>query len=67
MCWALVRSIEVSEKRTLYSFAHLKKITGHKRSDLRVVSTGKPLPDKFIRSYAIVQTPGFIKARYSNK
>jgi hypothetical protein len=48
---------------TRYRFAELQKIPGRrKRKDLIVVSTKKPLPNEFIRSYALVPTPSFLKS-----
>jgi len=32
------------------------------RKDLTVVSTKRPLPNDFIKSYALVQTPSFLQS-----
>ncbi|OOP56674.1 MAG: hypothetical protein AYP45_07820 [Candidatus Brocadia carolinensis] len=58
--WAIAVSIEVSTTGTRYSFASLRPLSGRRRSDLTVQSSGAPLPDDFIRSYAIVRTPDFL-------
>ena len=58
--WAVARDITIGESTTDYQFAHLAPLRGHRRSDLVVASTGAPLPDEFIRSYAIVRTPDFL-------
>ncbi len=59
--WALARAIEVDETGTTYTFSNLTPITaGFRRNDLTVKSSGARLPDDFIRSYAIVETPPFL-------
>jgi hypothetical protein len=58
--WAIATDIKVDEVGTTYRFSKLRPITGHFRSDLTLVNTGKPLPNNFIRSYALVQTPKFL-------
>lgn len=63
--WAVAREIAVEEGNdsgpiTRYRFADLHKLRSRERKDLTVLSTGKPLPNTFIRSYAIVQTPDFL-------
>jgi hypothetical protein len=58
--WAVARDIIVGQSTTDYQFAYLAPLRGRRRSDLVVASTGAPLPDGFIRSYAIVRTPDFL-------
>jgi len=58
--WAVARDITVGESTTDYQFAHLTALQRRRRSDLIVASTGAPLPDEFIRSYAIIRTPDFL-------
>jgi hypothetical protein len=58
--WAVARNITIGQSTTDYQFAHLAPLHGRRRSDLVVVSTGAPLPDEFIRSYAIVRTADFL-------
>jgi hypothetical protein len=58
--WAVARDITIGQSTTDYQFAHLAPLHGRRRSDLVVASTGAPLPDEFIRSYAIVRTPDFL-------
>ncbi|WP_437497542.1 HNH endonuclease [Sorangium sp. So ce1099] len=62
--WALARDIVVHESTTEYRFAKLRRLRGHRRSDLTLDSTGGPLPDSFIRSYAIVRTPPFLRRAF---
>ncbi len=60
--WGIARSIKVNaaSKQTVYRFSHLMPVQARHRHDLVVASTGRPLPDNFIRSYAIVRTPSFL-------
>ena len=64
--WAVAREIVAGEedgKRvTRYRFSNLQRIPGRtrQRNDLTVISTGRPLPNEFIRSYSLVQTPDFL-------
>jgi hypothetical protein len=58
--WALARAIEVDDAGTTYTFSHLTPVAGFRRSDLTVRSSRSRLPDNFIRSYAIVETPAFL-------
>jgi hypothetical protein len=58
--WAVAREITVNEETTDYRFVNLLPIRGFRRSDLMVDSTASPLPDNFIRSYAVVRTPSFL-------
>ncbi len=58
--WANASSIEVLPSGTRYSFSELHPLSGHRRSDLTVDSSDKPLPNDFIRSYVIVRTPAFL-------
>ena len=60
--WAEAASIELGDGSTTYTFRNLQEIKGRRRrSSLTVESTGAPLPDNFIRSYALVRTPTFLK------
>lgn len=61
--WALTRKIILHDFTTEYQFADLRPLSGYRRSDLVVESTGAPLPDRFIRSYALVRTPDFLFAQ----
>jgi len=54
-------SIELDNASTTYAFRNLQEIIGRRRSNLTVESTGAPLSDDFIRSYALVRTPSFLK------
>jgi hypothetical protein len=58
--WAIATEILVNEDGTSYRFAHLCPIKGCHRNDLTLVNTGKPPPNNFIRSYALVKTPKFL-------
>jgi hypothetical protein len=58
--WAVATDIEVDDTGTNYRFAHLCPIHGRHRNDLTVEKSGRPLPNNFIRSYALVQTPKFL-------
>jgi hypothetical protein len=64
--WAVARDITIGESTTDYRFAHLTPLAGRRRSDLVVASSGAPLPDEFIRSYAIVRTPDFLSEAAHN-
>lgn len=61
--WAIAREITLHKFTTEYRFADLRPLHGYWRSDLMVESTGSPLPNEFIRSYALVRTPGFLSAK----
>jgi hypothetical protein len=67
--WAVLSDVVVDDgdpgqgigPSTTYSLAQLAPITPSKRlSDLRLLSSGKPLSDSFIRPYAICHTPSFV-------
>jgi hypothetical protein len=58
--WAVAHDITIGQSTTDYQFSQLVPLHGRRRSDLIVASTGAPLPDEFIRSYAIVRTPDFL-------
>jgi len=58
--WALARSIKVDDAGTTFTFGNLRHLKGFRRSDLTVASSRAPLPDNFIRSYSIIETPGFL-------
>jgi hypothetical protein len=58
--WAIATEIIVNEVGTNYRFTHLSPIKGRHRNDLTLENTGKPLPNTFIRSYALVKTPKFL-------
>jgi hypothetical protein len=58
--WAIAADITVHESTTEYRFRNLTPIRGYRRRDLIVESTGAALPNEFIRSYALVRTPGFL-------
>ncbi len=66
--WAIAEEIVVLEEDdksvTRYRFSNLQRIPGRtrQRNDLTVISTGKPLPNDFIRSYSLVKTPDFLLA-----
>lgn len=61
--WAIAEEIKVdpAKKTTDYHFSNLQEIHGRQRNDLTVLSTGEPLPNNFIRSYALVKTPDFLR------
>jgi hypothetical protein len=70
--WAVAREIvvetDVDDKRvTRYRFADLHRIPGRQRErkDLTVLKTKSSLPNNFIRSYVLVETPGFLQPRRS--
>jgi hypothetical protein len=62
--WAVARDIKLSSDSTTYRFTDLQKIFGrHQRSDLILMNTNKHLTNDFIRSYALVRTPPFLRNR----
>ncbi|MFA5192851.1 MAG: HNH endonuclease [Verrucomicrobiia bacterium] len=65
--WAVAREITLYESSTEYQFADLQPFPEkrYRRSNLVVRSTGAPLPDTFIKSYALVQTPPFLSEENS--
>lgn len=63
--WAVATDIKVDKTTTTYRFANLRPLQGYRRSDLVVESTGAPLPDEFIRSYSLVNTPAFLSVESS--
>jgi hypothetical protein len=59
--WGIITDLKVEAGQTTYSFCRLARIPGKPPlSRLKVPSTGSPLPDSFIRPYAICQTPDFL-------
>lgn len=71
--WAVAREIEIREegdkKVTDYRFSDLQRIPGRRREreDLTVVSTQNPLPNEYIRSYVLVEKPGFLQSTPNRK
>jgi hypothetical protein len=71
--WAVAEEINVAEERgekmTHYRFSNLQRISGstRQRNDLIVISTGKPLPNEYIRSYVFVKTPAFLHQKPGKK
>jgi hypothetical protein len=62
--WAVARGIKVLKKTTAYRFANLQRIRGgQERKSLTVVTSKKPLPNDYIRSYAIIMTPNFLRPK----
>ena len=68
--WAVAREIVIENDRegkpvTRYRFAELQRIPGRRRErkDLTVVSKKTPLPNDYIRSYVLVQTPSFLRLK----
>jgi hypothetical protein len=60
--WAVATEITVGERSTRYRFARLTKLSRHERRHLTLATSNKPLPNSFIRSYAIVRTPDFLSS-----
>lgn len=61
--WAVVTELSADAQSTTYSFAELRALDANPPlSSLRLRSTGAPLSDSFIRPYAIVHTPDYIRA-----
>jgi 5-methylcytosine-specific restriction endonuclease McrA len=61
--WAVATDIVVHEKTTEYRFRDLRKLSGYERSDLVLCETNEPLPNSFIRPYALIRTPNFLNRR----
>lgn len=60
--WARVSSINVEDDGTRYSFSGLKKIPGsHSPQELVLTHTGAHIAPGFIRPYALVRTPKFLR------
>jgi hypothetical protein len=61
--WAIVTDLQSSGESTSYSFANLRRLRSKPSlSSLTLKSTSKPLSNDFIRPYAIVHTPSYIRA-----
>lgn len=59
--YARLDAVEVDESGTTYSISELSPLVEpHPLSSLTVVSSGAPLPDSYIRPYAICWTPSFL-------
>jgi hypothetical protein len=65
--WAVATEIVIERDEkdklvTRYRFARLRRIPGprRERKDLTIVSKKTPLPNDYIRSYVLVQTPRFL-------
>jgi hypothetical protein len=62
--WATLRRIDIDDDSaaTTVKFAGVKRIRGeHKRSDLTLKSTGKRIKKRYIKPYAICETPEWLK------
>jgi hypothetical protein len=60
--WAVITELSADAQGTTYRFAGLRALKAKPRlSSLRLRSTGAPLSDSFIRPYAIVHTPDYIR------
>ena len=61
--WAVITELSADAQTTTYSFTELRPLDSKPPlSSLRLRSTGAPLSDSFIRPYAIVHTPDYIRA-----
>lgn len=64
--WAIITALKASDSSTTYSFAGLRRLDSKPPlSSLRLRVTGDPLSDNFIRPYAIVHTPAYVRAAES--
>ncbi len=64
--WAIITDLRVEPGRTTYSFERLTRIKSEPPlSLLKVRSTGDPLPNNFIRPYAICHTPFLLRCTRS--
>jgi hypothetical protein len=61
--WAVLEDIKLIGDKTRYSFSGLRPLLWgeHATQDLILESSGKPIAPHFIRSYAICQTPEFLR------
>jgi hypothetical protein len=61
--YGFVRELSADDSTTTCHFEGLCRVAaGTQKHSLRLRSTGKPLSDDFIKPYAIVHTPGYIRA-----
>jgi len=61
--YARLGAVEVDESGTTYQISGLRRLEeARPLSSLIVVSSGTPLPDSYIRPYAICRTPPFLDA-----
>jgi hypothetical protein len=62
LLWALLQEIKISGNQTTYRFNGVQRISGkHRRTELKLRSTGKQIAERFIRPYSICETPPFLK------
>ncbi|RKG63322.1 hypothetical protein D7W79_40400 [Corallococcus exercitus] len=58
---AILHSIELRDESTRFTFTRLQPLHGRTKTELRLASTGDLLSAGFIRPYAMVQTPRFLR------
>ena len=61
--WGGLTKVSIQDNLTRYRVDRLRKLIGrHKPQELVLMSTGKRIASKFIRSYAICLTPDFLES-----
>ncbi|RYZ15235.1 MAG: hypothetical protein EOO70_07090, partial [Myxococcaceae bacterium] len=58
---ALLCDIQIQGDRTTFRFSHLRSLHAQTKTGLRLLSSGEALSPGFIRPYALVQTPDFLR------
>jgi hypothetical protein len=61
--WGKIGSMEVDDGGTTYSVTDLVAISGRRTQELVLRSTEKQIAENFIRPYAVVRTPSFLRKR----
>ena len=60
--WGVLRDIALQDRKTTYAVEAIRPIRkGHSPQELVLRSTGEWIAPGFIRPYAIVQTPSFLR------
>jgi len=60
--WGVVENLLIDEVGTMFEFSELRPIRGNRTTqELILVNSGKQIAPNFIRPYAIVRTPDFLK------
>jgi len=60
LAWGMLDRLAVSADHTEIDATNFERLVGHRTQELLLLSTGRPIAEGFLRSYAIVHTPAFL-------
>lgn len=66
LAWSTIDKLRVMARSTKYFVSELYDLSGIQRKELLVLSTDKPIPRSYIRSYVLCATPSSLLQRGRN-